>query len=131
MAGAMIARALAAKVPFGWLAADSVCSVGSLETILRRAGKGYVLGVSSEHRVNSWGMAPQQIQPAYIIAWSTWRRTHQAAAQRTHPKTKMFAVDTVLGVKRKMCSADLCESAAVLTALKDKARCGARACGPP
>jgi SRSO17 transposase len=55
MAGAMIARALAAKVPFGWVAADSVYGVGSLEATLRRAGKGYVLGVSCDHRVNSWG----------------------------------------------------------------------------
>jgi SRSO17 transposase len=37
----MIERALAAKVPFGWVAADSVYGVGSLETTLRRAGTGY------------------------------------------------------------------------------------------
>jgi len=57
MAGAMIERALAAKTPFGWVAADSVYGVGSLETTLRQAGKGYVLGVSSDHRVHSWGKA--------------------------------------------------------------------------
>jgi SRSO17 transposase len=57
LAGAMIARALAAKAPFGWVAADSVYGVGSLEATLRRAGKGYVLGVSCDHRVNSWGKA--------------------------------------------------------------------------
>src|SRR5665648_1165233 len=57
LAGAMIERALSAKAPFGWVAADSVYGVGSLETTLRRAGKGYVLGVSSNHRVNSWGKA--------------------------------------------------------------------------
>jgi SRSO17 transposase len=57
LAGAMIARALAAKAPFAWVAADSVYGVGSLETLLRRAGKGYVLGVSSDHRVTSWGKA--------------------------------------------------------------------------
>jgi SRSO17 transposase len=55
LAVAMIERALAAQVPFGWVAADSVYGVGGLETKLRRAGKGYVLGVSSDHRVNSWG----------------------------------------------------------------------------
>jgi SRSO17 transposase len=53
----MIERALAAKTPFGWVAADSVYGVGNLETTLRQAGKGYVLGVSSDHRVNSWGKA--------------------------------------------------------------------------
>jgi SRSO17 transposase len=55
LAGAMIQRALAAQVPFSWVAADSVYGVGSLETALRGAGKGYVLGVSSDHRVTSWG----------------------------------------------------------------------------
>jgi SRSO17 transposase len=57
LAGAMIERALSAQAPFGWVAADSVYGVGSLETMLRRAGKGYVLGVSSDHRVSSWGKA--------------------------------------------------------------------------
>jgi len=34
-------------------------------------------------------LAMRQIQPAYIIAWSFWRRAHQAAARRAHLKTKM------------------------------------------
>ncbi|TDH59872.1 hypothetical protein E2C06_25225 [Dankookia rubra] len=33
--------------------------------------------------------AQRQIQPAHIIAWSLWRRAHQAAAQRSHLKRKM------------------------------------------
>ena len=37
------------------MAADSVYGVGALETALRRAGKGYVLGVTSQHAVVSWG----------------------------------------------------------------------------
>ena len=32
--------------------------------------------------------ARNRIQPAHIIAWSFWRRAHQAAAQRAHLKTK-------------------------------------------
>ena len=40
----MIHRAIAAGVPFGWVAADSVYGIGDVETALRRAGKGYVLG---------------------------------------------------------------------------------------
>jgi SRSO17 transposase len=68
LAGAMIERALAAKVPFGWVAADSVYGVGSLETTLRRAGKGYVLGVSSDHRVNSWGKARRVSGSAGAVA---------------------------------------------------------------
>src|SRR4051794_9804215 len=42
----MIERAIAAGVPFAWAAADSVYGVGEVETALRQAGKGYVLGVS-------------------------------------------------------------------------------------
>lgn len=68
MAGAMIERALAAKAPFSWVAADSVYGVGSLETTLRRAGKGYVLGISSDHRVNSWGKARRIAGPAGAVA---------------------------------------------------------------
>jgi SRSO17 transposase len=43
----MIERALAAGVPFRWVAADSVYGVGDIERDLRQAGKGYVLGVNS------------------------------------------------------------------------------------
>lgn len=55
VACAMIERALSAQAPFSWVAADSVYGVGAVETRLRRAGKGYVLGVSSDHSFNSWG----------------------------------------------------------------------------
>jgi hypothetical protein len=34
-------------------------------------------------------LAQRRIQPAHIIAWSLWRRAHQAAAQRAHRKAKM------------------------------------------
>jgi len=33
-------------------------------------------------------LARKRIQPAHFIAWSLWRRAHQAAAQRTHFKAK-------------------------------------------
>ena len=33
-------------------------------------------------------LARKRIQPAHIIAWSLWRRVHQAAAQRAHLKAK-------------------------------------------
>ena len=51
----MIARAIAAKVPFSFVAADSVYGTGELETALRKAGKGYVLGVAANHVFHSWG----------------------------------------------------------------------------
>src|SRR3984957_16637668 len=49
LATSMIARAIAASVPFKWVAGDTVYGVGDIEQQLRRAGKGYVLGVSSAH----------------------------------------------------------------------------------
>jgi SRSO17 transposase len=51
----MIVRALAAKVPFAFVAADSVYGTGDIETMLRKAGKGYVLGVAANHVFRSWG----------------------------------------------------------------------------
>jgi hypothetical protein len=33
-------------------------------------------------------LAQRRIQPAFVIAWSAWRRAHQAAAQRAHIKQK-------------------------------------------
>lgn len=42
------------------MAADSVYGVGAIETALRRAGKGYVLGVSASHCFRTWGK-PQAI----------------------------------------------------------------------
>jgi hypothetical protein len=34
-------------------------------------------------------LAQRQIEPADVIAWSLWRRVHQAAAQEAHIKSKM------------------------------------------
>jgi SRSO17 transposase len=44
LAGQMIARTIAAGVPFRWVAADTVYGVGDIERDLRRARKGYVPG---------------------------------------------------------------------------------------
>jgi hypothetical protein len=33
-------------------------------------------------------LAQRRIRPAHIIAWSLWRRAHQAAAQNYHLKIK-------------------------------------------
>ena len=54
LASRMIASAIAASAPFRWVAADSVYGVGEIEQALRRAGKGYVLGVDCAHRFHSW-----------------------------------------------------------------------------
>ena len=54
IATAMAKRAITGGVPFAWVAADSVYGVGELEMALRRAGKGYVLGVHANHGFRSW-----------------------------------------------------------------------------
>jgi SRSO17 transposase len=73
----MIARAIAAKVPFSFVAADSVYGTGEIESLLRRAGKGYVLGVASNHAFHSWGKQQSIAGTASMIAQSlpkkAWR----------------------------------------------------------
>jgi SRSO17 transposase len=54
LAVAMVEAAIRAGVPFAWVAADSVYGVGEVEMALRRAGKGYVLGVASTQQFSSW-----------------------------------------------------------------------------
>jgi SRSO17 transposase len=74
----MIARAIAADVPFAWVAADSVYGVGAVETALRRAGKGYVLGVPGNHLFGSWDKPQPFAGTAEEIACgleaSSWQR---------------------------------------------------------
>ena len=74
----MIARAIAAKVPFAFVAADSVYGVGDIETMLRKAGKGYVLGVASNHVFHSWSKklwaGGTAADIAQSLAKSAWRR---------------------------------------------------------
>jgi len=68
IAATMIERAIAAGVPFAWVAADSVYGVGNIETALRRAGRGYVLGVNSNRQFNSWQAKPPIAGTAEQIA---------------------------------------------------------------
>ena len=74
----MIAGAIAAKVPFSFVAADSVYGTGSIETLLRHAGKGYVLGVAANHVFHSFGKLQLVSGTAATIAQSlpktAWRR---------------------------------------------------------
>ena len=78
IAVAMIERAIATGVPFTWVTADSVYGVGEVEGALRRAGKGYVLGVNATHPFNSWGNKPDLVGTAEAIAQdldpSAWQR---------------------------------------------------------
>ena len=78
LARKMIDRAIAADTPFSWVAADTVYGVGDIEMDLRRAGKGYVLGVASSHHFGSWGDKPPVAGTAEDIAKgldaSAWKR---------------------------------------------------------
>jgi SRSO17 transposase len=83
LARGMIERAIAANVPFNWVAADSVYGVGDIERALRCAGKGYVLGVNSNHTFHSWGRKirgkPQPVggtakEIALGLCEDTWQR---------------------------------------------------------
>ena len=64
----MIERAIEQGVPFAWVAADTVYGVGEVEMALRRAGKGYVLGVTGAHEFNSWIDKPEVTGTAAEIA---------------------------------------------------------------
>src|SRR3979490_986796 len=78
LATRMIARAIAASVPFKWVAGDTVYGVGDIEQQLRRAGKGYVLGVSSAHVFQSRGkrrsVAGKAAEIARTRRSSDWKR---------------------------------------------------------
>jgi SRSO17 transposase len=74
----MIERALAAGVPFDWVATDTIYGVGQIEMLLRQAGKGYVLGAHATDHFNSWDKSPPVVGTAEKIAKGlppeTWRR---------------------------------------------------------
>src|SRR5215469_11323878 len=74
----MITRAIAAKVPFFFVAADTVYGTGLIEALLRNAGKGYVLGVAANRVFHSWGKPQLVSGTAATIAQSlpktAWRR---------------------------------------------------------
>jgi SRSO17 transposase len=82
----MIERAIDAGVPFAWVAADSVYGVGEVEMALRRAGKGYVLGVASSAQFNSWDKPEPVAGTAEAIAaalpTSRWVRLSAGAGTK-------------------------------------------------
>ena len=78
IARAIIGRAITAKAPFSFVAADSVYGTGDIETTLRKAGKGYVLGVAANHVFRSWGrkelIGGAAAKIAQHLPKSAWRR---------------------------------------------------------
>jgi SRSO17 transposase len=86
LAAAMIERAIAARVPFGWVAADTVYGVGDIERDLRRAGKGYVLGVDVTHAFRSWDkprpVAGSAAAIVKALGPSDWKRLSAGAGTK-------------------------------------------------
>jgi SRSO17 transposase len=86
LAAGMIERALAASVPFHWVAADTVYGVGDIERVLRRAGKGYVLGVNSGHWFGSWNkerpLGGSAAEIAGTLEPADWRRLSAGAGTK-------------------------------------------------
>jgi SRSO17 transposase len=86
LAAQMIARAMAVAVPFRWVAGDTVYGVGEIEQDLRRAGKGYVLGVDAAHTFRSWDK-PRRIagtakKIAEALEPSDWKRVSAGAGTK-------------------------------------------------
>jgi SRSO17 transposase len=86
LARAMIERAIAAGVPFAWVVGDSIYGVSEVAMALRRAGKGYVLGVAATSQFNSWGSKPPVAGTAAEIAStldpSAWHRLSAGAGAK-------------------------------------------------
>jgi SRSO17 transposase len=86
IARGMIEKAIAADVPFAWVAADSIYGVSEIEMMLRRQGKGYVLGVSGAHPFGSWVGKPEIGGTAEEIAEeldeSVWQRLSAGAGTK-------------------------------------------------
>ncbi len=83
LAAAMIERALAARVSFRWVAADCAYGVGALAMPLRRAGRGYVLGVKGDSRFSARVGKPAVAGTAEAIARglepTAWRQLSAGA----------------------------------------------------
>src|SRR3954453_21573683 len=86
LARTLVERAIAAGVPFAWVVGDSIYGVSEVGMALRRAGKGYVLGVAATGQFNSWGTKPSVAGTAAEIAStlgpSAWRRLSAGAGAK-------------------------------------------------
>ncbi|WP_249688723.1 IS701 family transposase [Microvirga sp. 3-52] len=78
IAAQMIERAIAAGVPFDWVATDTVYGIGKVEMQLRRAGKCYVLSAHATDQFSSWidkpAVAGTAEKIAQALAPEAWTR---------------------------------------------------------
>jgi SRSO17 transposase len=88
LATRMIARAIAAGVPFSWVAAETDYGVGDIERDLRRAAKGYVLGVDAAHIFRSWDKPRRIAGTAADIARPMGHPTGSACRQAWEPRAR-------------------------------------------
>ena len=86
LARRMAERTIANGVPFAWVTADTVYGVSELEMALRRAGKGYVLGMPRTQGVWSSGTRPDVSgtaeDVASALAPAAWQRLSAGAGTK-------------------------------------------------
>lgn len=85
LARGLLARAVAAKVPAAWVAADEVYGADpALRAAIRSHGLGYVLGVSANRRVPT-PAGPIRVDqlPAYLPRWA-WQKHSAGAGSHGH-----------------------------------------------
>src|SRR3979490_2633700 len=86
LATRMIARAIAASLPFKWVTGDTGYGVGDIEQQLPQRGKAHVVGVSSAHVFRSWGKRRSVSGTAADIAStrrsSDWKRLSAGAGTK-------------------------------------------------
>ena len=95
LATRMIARAIAASVPFKWVAGDTVYGVGDIEQQLRLAGKGYVLGVSSAHVFQSWASGSLSRARQKTSPGRGARPTGSVCRQEPEPKDRGWMIGVI------------------------------------
>ena len=98
----MITRAIAAKVPFSFVATDTVYGTGMIEALLRNEGKGYVLGVASNRVFHSWGKPQLVSGTACAIAQSLPKKepSQKGLAPLAVRRRNQGAASARLGLRR-------------------------------
>jgi SRSO17 transposase len=91
LALAMLERAITAKVPFAWVAADSVYGVGESETRLRQAGKGAACPRAGHGRTRGC-LASTALTPSTPGATSRWwpARRKRSPEHCPHRRGRVF-----------------------------------------